>query len=414
MKGNYQIYISGHDWGCAVSKIFLKFEDVIDKINLSDLVIKETKQVVDVSKPDSFPLVNTTCERKIVNCYLCDKDNNLTSKASNYVCVELEVDPEVGNPLVFSLKTLLNTWSDPYYLTIELSKDAYLTSNGKKISKIDVDPNFTKKITDADQLKIASFEASDKVKYNYGYFVPKQESKTLVVWLHGLGEGGVVNTDPKISILAGKVTALFGQKFQSIMGNAHILVPQCPTYWMDVDGKSSNLNSGEIIASNYSYYTKSLTELIDHYQEKVKAEKVIIAGCSNGGYMTLILALNNPSKYQALVPICEALPDKLISDEQIMLLSKIPMFFIYSNDDDIVDPALHEIKTISRIEKCNPKDLCVSVTDHVIDTSKKYKDADGNPYLYPGHWSWIYFHNNESICPKNNLSVWEWMAEKVK
>lgn len=82
---------------------------------------------------------------------------------------------------------------------------------------------------------------------------------------------------------------------------------------MDNDGKQSNFNNGSISADGTSYYQESLHELIAAYKEKVGATKVVIAGCSNGGYMTLLMAMAYPDEYDAIVPICEAVPDKFIS-----------------------------------------------------------------------------------------------------
>ena len=49
---------------------------------------------------------------------------------------------------------------------------------------------------------------------------------------------GTINTDPYITVLANKVSSLAGQEFQNTIGGANILVPQCPTFWMDKTGDS--------------------------------------------------------------------------------------------------------------------------------------------------------------------------------
>ena len=136
-------------------------------------------------------------------------------------------------------------------------------------------------------------------------------------------------------------------------------------------------------------------------------------GCSNGGYMTLVMAINYPNQYDAIVPICEALPDNSISDEQIDTLKDIPMYFIYSLDDGVVDPNKHEIPTIHRLKEANASNLHVSTSKHVIDTAKKYFNEDGTPYRYNGHWSWIYFFNNET-ADENGVSAFDWIAETMK
>ena len=126
------------------------------------------------------------------------------------------------------------------------------------------------------------------------------------------------------------------------------------------------------------------------------------------------MAMNYPEDYDAIVPICEAVPDAVISDEQISAIKDLPIFFIYSEDDTTVDPTLHEIPTIARLMEAGAENVHVSTSEHVIDTSGTYTDENGNPYQYMGHWSWIYFDNNESLCDECDTDVWNWMAEQVK
>ena len=100
-----------------------------------------------------------------------------------------------------------------------------------------------------------------------------KQVSTLVVWLHGLGEGGTINTDPYITVLANKVSSLAGQEFQNTIGGANILVPQCPTFWMDKTGDSLATKFTE--ADGTSYYCDSLHELINFYRKETKSEKLL-------------------------------------------------------------------------------------------------------------------------------------------
>ena len=54
--------------------------------------------------------------------------------------------------------------------------------------------------------------------------------------------------------------------------------------------------------------------------------------------MTFLMAMAYPNEYDAIVAICEAVPDKVISDEQLEAVKDLPMFFIYSLDDTTVPP----------------------------------------------------------------------------
>ena len=407
ITGTYTRHIQGFDWGCGIDKVTLTLNAPLDAVDPSDFDVSETKMATDFTK-DSFPIVEVTIPR-IVNSAVINDDGT--------VDLELECTPDDGDsPLTFSMITQLNTWSNPYYLTIGMAKDASLTSNGKAVSALQIETKETDTTTSADKWTIDVYSAADGTNYAFASWDPEQDSKTLVVWLHGLGEGGTANTDPRVTILANKVVALSEDDFQQKVGGAHILAPQCPTYWMDSDGKMSNFQNGAIDENGTSFYTASLEELIDAHAKKVEAEKIVLAGCSNGGFMTMILSISRPGAYAAVVPICEALKNENITDEQIESLQALPMYFVYSKDDTTVDPELHEIPTIDRLKAAGKTDetLHVSTTEHVVDTTGKYKDVDGNPYQYLGHWSWIYFDNNECVCDTDGMKAWDFIAEHVK
>ena len=97
------------------------------------------------------------------------------------------------------------------------------------------------------------------------------------------------------------------------------------------------------------------------------------------------------------------------------------MFFIYSKDDTTVVPADHEVPTIKRLRaakkaaKKAAKTLHVFSPDNVVDTSGQFTNEDGSPYTYMGHWSWIYFDNNEAVCRfRDGISAWDFIAQNVQ
>ena len=68
-----------------------------------------------------------------------------------------------------------------------------------------------------------------------------------------------------------------------------------------------------------------------------------------------------------------------------------------------------------RAVSVRPRRAAAGRRDSVIDTSGKYNDLnDGDPYQYNGHWSWIYFDNNEADCDEHGEKVWQWIGEQVK
>ena len=411
VDATYEIYIAGYDWGCGVNKTILTLDKAVDDVDKNDFMVSETKQVTDW-EDEALPVVEKTLERVVDDAYSCDKDGQKIDGESKYIAIELYVSPNDGSPLLYSATTHYNTWSDPYYLNISLAKNGEITVDDKKVTKLDVSTEYTKKITAADALELEKFKASDGIELNYGHFNPKEPSNTLFVWLHGSGEGGTEDTNPQVTSLSNKVSAYFNDDFQNAVGNAYVLVPQCPTFWMDKTGDSLATKFTE--ADGTSYYCDSLHELINFYRKETKSEKVIITGCSNGGYMTMLMALKYGKEYNAYVPICEAFLNEKISDEEIKQLKKLPIFFIYSRDDDVVAPETHELPTIRRLLGAGASNVHTFVSKHVIDTSGRFNDKDGEPLRYSGHWSWIYFFNNEAVSDRCGIRVWQWMAQQLK
>lgn len=411
VSGSYTAFIKGDDWGCGVNKILLSLDHKIDQVNNLSFVVKEKKLTTDYCDT-LYPIIESIIYRTVTNVYLVDYSGQITSEPSNFIMIEMKISPAEGNPLLFSMQTQYNTYNDLYELDIMIADGHEMTSLGQKVKQINIAKKMKDKITSADLFEEALYESCDGVSYKYAAYNPVQASETLVVWLHGLGEGGTINTDPYITVLANKVSSLAGQEFQNTIGGANILVPQCPTFWMDKTGDSLATKFTE--ADGTSYYCDSLHELINFYRKETKSEKVIITGCSNGGYMTMLMALKYGKEYNAYVPICEAFLNEKISDEEIKQLKKLPIFFIYSRDDDVVAPETHELPTIRRLLGAGASNVHTFVSKHVIDTSGRFNDKDGEPLRYSGHWSWIYFFNNEAVSDCCGIRVWQWMAQQLK
>ena len=397
MKGTYSIYIQGYDYGCGVTKAILSLDEIIE-INKDDFTVTETKQITDFSKIPEFPVITATLPRTITDAYYSDEFGNKQDEPSKNVTIEMYVSPSEGSPFLFSMKTMYNSWSNPYYLTIT-----------NKEYTLEIAQEYTKKYTSVDNFDYKVFKSSQGIEYKYATYSAKEETNNCIIWLHGLGEGGTDPTDAMVPLLGNKAAALASDQFQSIAGPMHVLSVQCPTFWMDNTGKGENLMGGQIKVDGTSYYTESLMELIRSYKKEINADKTVLVGCSNGGFMTMLLALNFPSEFDCYIPICEAYTDNLISDDQIKILKELPMYFYWSDDDPVVKPEIHEIPTVKRLKEAGAKNIQTSKSPFVVGDNTLL-DKDGNPYKYMGHWSWIYFFNNIGI---NGPEPWKWIKETI-
>ena len=129
---------------------------------------------------------------------------------------------------------------------------------------------------------------SGGLQLSYACFDPRRGEKdrpdassALVVWLHGASDGG---SDVRLPYTASHVTLLAEGKIQGHFdGGAWLLVPQCPTFWMD-DGEEQMGRSGESV---YCGPLKSLIDEFIHAHPDIDLRRIVIGGLSKGGFMTL-------------------------------------------------------------------------------------------------------------------------------
>ncbi len=263
---------------------------------------------------------------------------------------------------------------------------------------------------------VNSISGFEECPLRYGYFVPQGpgEKKPLVIWLHGAGEGG---KDTTAAYAGNKVVALTTPEVQSFFGEggAYVLAPQTETYWMDS-------GSGDIEANGKSRYVKALKACIDEFVENnpgIDPNRIYIGGDSNGGFMTVRMILDYPDFFAAAFPVCEALPDKCISDVELLKIKDLPVWFTAAKTDTLVPPAEYAEPTYKRLVALGNPDVHFSFWDKIEDLHGLADQVNGKPYEYFGHFSWIPLFNNDCdfdyngekvICGGKKVSCLEWLG----
>jgi len=398
LSGSYQLWISVEDWGAVVTRAILALPGEVAQTDVE----KDTFNVMvsrrDLRGNDPLKQLGT---REVLNAYVSDADGNSLEK-NNYITIDMKIGPNISAASALNYATGANVWVELQYLfclnkPLTIGETEYknlpeLTLSGMRYDLIDRF-DFGMKTYGEHTLR-------------YAYYKPKDiyEKSPLLVWLHGGGEGG---SDPTIPLAANKATVFADDDFQNAMGGAYVLIPQSPTFWMD--SISGNRGDGT------SVYTEALMELIKDFvtDNNIDEENIIVGGLSNGGYLTLVLAREYPEYFSKYVPVCEALADSLITDEDIKTYSELSMWFVAAKTDDVVVPEDYTIATYERIKALEPKDVHFSLYDNVVDKSGLYFKDGGEPYEYQGHWSWIYVYNNDMITTTNGeeVSMFEWLAK---
>ncbi|MCR4647769.1 MAG: prolyl oligopeptidase family serine peptidase [Lachnospiraceae bacterium] len=414
LQSKGKMEIRGFDWGPNITRLIIEFaEDTDRKTELKP----EMFQVTEKRKDKGFP---GEIDRKVSDVYFSDEFGNKDEETPNPGFITLDLELEIFKGFPFYMEGVpVNKWSRSLCVNVSLKEGfEILLKDGKSEKMADVNISLDEgKNPDSiylPEIKNVSldnkFTGSKGHTFSYASYCPKSASndnkRPLVIWIHGLGEGG---NDPRICLYGNKVVSLVGEEFQKIMGGAYVLVPQCPTYWMQYKEKMEWVfdNNGQD-----SIYLTDLKELIDDFvlSNYVDKDRIIVGGCSNGGYMTMDLILNYPDYFAAAYPVCEAfIPDNL-SYEKLAGIKNLPMWFVYAMNDGDVIPSKYEEPLLKRLKEmgCNYK---LSLFEDVHDTSGKFF-KDGEPLRYFGHWSWIYFFNNE--CFDNGISIWQWLSEQKK
>jgi len=428
------IFVQGFESGPAVSKIILEMNDY---------------RITNLNK-DGWKVKTNGFERKVENVYVSDRKGE---KAFDTGIITLELKNKFdtktlkyeGTPFTYNREKFFNEWAKEYIVEIEgkvtvYGKD-YLVNKKENVinNRVSTDTElFNYRSSFSGNYKNPITKKMENLKLEMAAYEPKSlksgVKKPLIIWLHGQGEGG---TDPDIDILGTETSSLAKEEIQKYFTSggtdtkgAFVLAVQSPTYWMD-EGDGTNGNG-----SGISRYTQILMDTIKEYVKHnpyVDTNRIYLAGDSNGGYMTVNMIITYPNYFAAAVPICEAYAyreyeknsdgtykknnikvtingnnsiiskfietNKLwVTNEKIQKMKKTPVWFIAAADDGIVTPKKFSLPTYQDLLKAGADNAWFSYYENVVGT-------DVPNSRFPGHFSWIYFLNNqvEGVQDRNKI-----------
>ena len=267
-----------------------------------------------------------------------------------------------------------------------------------------------------------SFKAEDSACFNP--FAPETtvvpQKAPLVVYLHGAGEGkGATQGEGATRAYIGnRVTAISQAQIQRYFGGfAWVLVPQSPTFWMD--------NGVEQLGhSNQSIYSPVIKALIDEFvaehADRIDTDRIVVAGLSNGGFMTLRLCADYPDFFAAGLPCCA--PWYNATDEDVAALAKTPLWFTHSKGDELVAPQETVLPLTARLRAAGAN-VHLTYFSHVEDLTGRYREADGSPKKTFNHGVWIHqfndlcyqdFDGGNVLIDGEPVGCWEWSARVDK
>ncbi len=430
--GTVDYFVEGYEFGPAITGVAVNFKGEVSKADLANLSVKTNGKDRNITKAYFVDAEGNEKDATVGTRARFDLEVKYTSTMVTYGTFSFPSSDDGGcSPFVYNN---VNNWNPDLKLEVRLAsgksikvgKDTYndeapaiANEVGARIILSTKDWGEAKTFTsNGKTLSYKAYETTD--------LAGDSGKNPLVIWLHGAGEGG---TDPDIALLGNDVTNLGEEKVQAhfksaTSAGAYVLAVQTPTMWMD-NGNGQNHGGNE-----HSVYTETLKATIDHYLEgnaDVDTSRIILGGCSNGGFMTMEMAVNYPSFFRAYYPVCEAYQDSFLTESDIASLKDLSIWFTHSANDTTVNPENFTVATYKRLMAAGAKDVHFSYFENV-------RGNEGNPTGmndYMGHYSWIYTLKDEClkdqadptnvVAPSSAdvlvngtaVSLWGWAASKA-
>lgn len=385
VQGKYKLITEVFDYGQQVSKVIIYSPTSISRSSLN----KDTFSVIVENKVNGISLGKF--HREINYIYTSHSSLGKPTDYGQYIIIELKTSPEVSEAytLFWNSNNLSNYLIDPKY-TIKQNSPIEDRDGNKLYTN-----NFKLKMDGINNLLVDDFKkATSKSGLNYRYFEPEKDDrkKPLVIWLHGVGEGGTNNVSQIASNRGG--VAFITEDVQKKFGGAYVVAPQCPTFWME------DFSSGNIKIKGAKDYTQDLISLIKEYiasNPDVDTTRIYIGGCSMGGYQTLKTIIAAPELFAAAFPVCPAYAPTAYELDK---LGNLPIWFTHSIIDPIV-PYTNSKDAYEYLKQTN---------DNAYYSEYETIIYGGNRYSH--HASWVYVLNNAPVN-KQGEQIFDWLSKQV-
>lgn len=211
--------------------------------------------------------------------------------------------------------------------------------------------------------------------------------------------------------------ALRGAHIQSALGGgAYVLVPTCPTCWMDP-------GDGSMRDDNQTMYEDALMALVEDFvrdHSGVDRSRIYLGGLSNGGFMTCRILADHPQVFAAAVALCPPWNDALATEQETQRMAQTPLWMVHAADDPIVNPVATSLPTYAHLRRVGATDAHLTYFDHLEDETLTYRDCNGRPLRYLGHFVWVKaYHDAVSteldgtrvMWDGEPVTMWRWLGK---
>ncbi len=106
-----------------------------------------------------------------------------------------------------------------------------------------------------------------------------------------------------------------------------------------------------------------------------------------------------------------------------MGIRDLPIWFTHAKNDPVVKPEETVVPTYRRLLAAGAKNVHFTFWDSIKDIHEGFRDQEGNPFEYMGHFAWIPLLNNDCrldydgkpvTVDGKDVSLLEWLALQKK
>ena len=172
-----------------------------------------------------------------------------------------------------------------------------------------------------------------------------------VIWLHGLGSNGY-DFEPVVQ-----------QLLQQNLSHVRFILPHAPEMavtrnsgyimpaWYDLYGVTGSSKEDEVGITASQHYINGLIQL--EINKGIPANRIVIAGFSQGGAIALYTALRYPKKLAGVMALSTYLPLKTkLAVEANPANAKVPIFMAHGVSDEIISLELSKV-SLNILQSCH-------------------------------------------------------------
>ena len=137
--------------------------------------------------------------------------------------------------------------------------------------------------------------------------------------------------------------------------------------------------------------------------------------------MTMRMLMSYPGFFKAAFPICEAMIDTAIKKKDIENLKDVGIWFTHAKNDPVVVPKNYVVPTYERLIAAGAKNVHFTFWNKIVDLHDRFKDENGKPFEYFGHFAWIPMLNDDCkvdydgkpvILNGKKVTLLDWLAQQ--